>query len=50
MSKESNSGYDFKKSEYVRYHMDSRQEAKEFLDKKAKKVRLIVDSYPDIFH
>ncbi len=50
MSKESGSGYSFPKKEYVRYHMDSRAEAKEFLDRKAKKVRLIVDSYPDLWN
>jgi hypothetical protein len=50
VSKESGSGYSFKKVEYVRYHMDSKKEYKDFVDKKAKRARLIVDSYPDVFN
>jgi hypothetical protein len=50
ISKESGTGYtNFSLKEYAKFHMSSRKEYEEFLDKKAKRARLIVDSYPDVF-
>jgi hypothetical protein len=39
--------YEFKTEEYSKYHRDSKKEYSDWLDKKAKKYRVRVDSIAD---